>query len=766
MVEPTTITCEECGDGADPSLFPLTAVYQRSSRIYSNCIEATHQFQNRNNEWKPCVIYAINPKKPGKLDVRDLETAQIITVTQARIREYESDTQEQDQPGQKEMPEPYTDGSAEPEKHQDNQREILPDNSHNKNKKRTEDININEESDDKEALEPEAQTQEQAGASKSLNKTIETLLQRNIQIYQKLKDSNVTSDPEVFKLIYESTVISANNEIQKEETQNITNHNIPNDGDSYTKRLYQETTIRPFTEKYPMSEQEYYKYSAIISTYTNEHNEIPEPRLLEEVIKKCTDSERRRWNRWKENRSIEILQNSNDNRTKHQVLQSLNAFKYYEAFVIRDLNITPNREKLVSLLTYIRAGYDERPTGTYHRICTCIDQINSVIHKVNENKVTRYPMEKISTERIITLYKRVFLIQNAEEQYGNEGRLNKKVRSYLQRYVNQRGFELNAFIARLKAAEENALPSGTEKLGKVGQYWKTFKRNISIFEYKPYDWIKQRKRPLSPIQSPTPPRKRQKVSWQNDKCTFGTNCKYYISGKCIKHHTKEEVNKLNKKRIRYLEENMNKSQTGGRVPKPHQNKYTRNKPDNRKIPNRGVKNKPNNYTDKPPCKFGENCRNWQQGNCKFKHNKTQVRCSFCKKHGHLKHQCYTLKNKNTNKPTFQQYNPQQTPNPNTPVPYNNGNNSLFTQMMTPIQYPFGINTVIPNQFNNIPQTNNGITNNQLPTPDILLTNRIQELETALKDSKQITSGIRKQIKELEQQQKENINLYSQHARRS
>ena len=84
----------------------------------------------------------------------------------------------------------------------------------------------------------------------------------------------------------------------------------------------------------------------------------------------------------------------------------------------------------------------------------------------------------------------------------------------------------------------------------------------------------------------------------------------------------------------------------------------------------------------------------------------------------------------------------------------------------PTQYPFGITPVIPNQIGNIPQTNNGISNNKLPVPDILLANRIQQLETALKDNKQISNGIRKEIKDLEQQQKENINLYSQHARRS
>ena len=756
MAEPTTIVCIECGDGADPSQFPLEALYLKKSQICMNCIKPTHEYCNQNNQWKTCVIYSINSRLPEELEVRDVTSAEIYTIRKERIRAYDPDRQLE------EMPEPNVSESTEPDEEQESQQELLPDNSHNKNKKRSD--KSSEESGNKESLDTEVQipVQEQPDHPNPLEDEIQTIIQRNSQVFKGVKQQNQTADFQTLKLIYECTIITLNNQTQKNINKNNNNNST---NDSYTKRLYQETTIQPFTEKYPINEQEYYKYSAIISTYTNEHNEIPESRLLEEVIKKCTDSERRRWNRWKENKSIDILQDDQNVRSKHQILQSLNVFKHYEAFIIQDLSITPNREKLVSLLSYIRAGYDERPTSTYHRICSCLDQINNVICKVNANKVTKYPMEKISTERIITLYKRVFLIQNAEEQFGNEGRLNKKVRSYLQRYVNQSGFELNSFIAKLKAAEENALPSGTEKLGKVGQYWKTFKKNISIFEYKPYDWIRQRKRPTPPTQSITPPRKRQKLSWQTDKCTFGTNCKYYINGKCTKYHTKNEINKLNKKRIKQLEENMGKTQTEFGRSKLRQHRQPRNRSDGNKSPNptRGNKDKPNKYADKPQCKYGEKCRNWQQGNCQFKHNRSQIRCSFCKKHGHLKHQCYTLKNRNTDKSGFQHYNPQQIPNPNTPIPYSN--NALFTQIM-PAQYPFGITPVIPNQIGNVSQTNNGISNNKLPVPDILLANRIQQLETALKDNKQISSGIRKEIKDLEQQQKENINLYTQHARRS
>ena len=319
MTEPTTIVCLQCGDGADPSQYPLEALYQKAARICPAYMDPTHQFRDQDNKWKPCILHAIDPRKPGQLEVRNLENAQIITVSETRMREYDSDTQ--DRAAQKEMPEPCTDSSA--DKQQGEQEEIRPYNSHNNNRKSTEKINVSEESDGKEALEPEAQARKQSSVSEPLDKKTEALIQRNIQIYKKLKELSVTDDPEAFKLIYESTIISANNETRKEDNQNTTICNKQNDGDSYTKRLHQETTIRPFTEKYPTSEQEYYKYSAIISTYANEHDEIPERRLLQEVMKKCIDSERRRWNRWKENKATDILQNSNDDKTKHQVLQSL-----------------------------------------------------------------------------------------------------------------------------------------------------------------------------------------------------------------------------------------------------------------------------------------------------------------------------------------------------------------------------------------------------------------------------------------------------------
>ena len=728
MAEPSTMICKKCGEGHDPGDFPLSARFDNNQQICYLCINPTHKYKNDNGNWKKCVIYFINPTTPETIDVRDVEIGTTHTIPVADVKPYDPNEEEQDEQQDPPLQEQIDDDQRS-QQIVDNNEQDLPGQN---------DVQIISEEEIR-ALEND----------NALDETTANILKRNIHIFNRLKHQSANISQTDFKMIYDATIISANMNLKAQPANNNNNE------DNYTKRLYQETTIKSFTEKYPLNEQEYYKYSATISIYVNEHNEIPESRLLEEVIKKCTDDERRRWNRWKKNKSTEIIQ-INPNQTKHQILQSLNIFKHYEAFIIRDLNITPNREKLISLLLFIRTGYNERPTSTYHRICTYLDQINSVIRNVNMNKVTKYPMKEIDTECINSLYKRVFLLQNAEEQYGNDGRLNKKVREYLQRYVNQHDFELDAFIRKLKAAEEHALPNGTEKPGKLGYVWQTFKKNITIFEHKPYDKIINRKRPLLSQQNHIPT-KRQKVSWETERCTFGIKCKFYINGNCNKYHTKQEINKLNKKRIKQLENNINKA--GQIKPKPFQYKQRINKWGNKfTIKPRDKDNKNENKA----CKFGEKCRTFQKGKCRYKHTRSQIICSHCNKPGHLQYQCYSWKNQNNNKPEFQTYNPQRTPNPNPPTPY--GNN-LYTST-----YPFNqqitdMNSVIPNQFMLYPQIN-PIPNMQIPQPNALVTNRLNQLQTALKDSKSISDGIKKQIKQLEQQKDNKNNIYTQHARRS
>ena len=46
MAEPTTLVCIKCGDGGDPSQFPLEAIYLKSAQICTNCMTSTHQYRN------------------------------------------------------------------------------------------------------------------------------------------------------------------------------------------------------------------------------------------------------------------------------------------------------------------------------------------------------------------------------------------------------------------------------------------------------------------------------------------------------------------------------------------------------------------------------------------------------------------------------------------------------------------------------------------------------------------------------------------------
>ena len=155
MAEPTTLVCIKCGAGGDPSQFPLEAISLKTAQICANCMTPTHQCRNQNDCWKPCVTYCVNPSTPGQLNVRDAETSEVHTIGHARIRPYDRDNeQEQDEETQKEMLEPHTNGSTESDEEQE---ENLPDDSHNKNEKKSDSTIVKERSDNEQPLEPEEQ---------------------------------------------------------------------------------------------------------------------------------------------------------------------------------------------------------------------------------------------------------------------------------------------------------------------------------------------------------------------------------------------------------------------------------------------------------------------------------------------------------------------------------------------------------------------------------------------------------------------------------
>ena len=82
------------------------------------------------------------------------------------------------------------------------------------------------------------------------------LLQRSVNIYNNLKNVKFTNNFQTFKLIHEATVVTVNNKAERDKNANNANDSTNDSDVTHTKRLHQETTIQPFTEKHPLNEQE------------------------------------------------------------------------------------------------------------------------------------------------------------------------------------------------------------------------------------------------------------------------------------------------------------------------------------------------------------------------------------------------------------------------------------------------------------------------------------------------------------------------------
>ena len=89
MAEPSTIKCKICGEGQDPTDFPLTARFDSDQRVCYLCILPTHKYKDDEGNWKKCVIYFINPTTPEKIDVRDIETGTVHTIPVADVKKYD-----------------------------------------------------------------------------------------------------------------------------------------------------------------------------------------------------------------------------------------------------------------------------------------------------------------------------------------------------------------------------------------------------------------------------------------------------------------------------------------------------------------------------------------------------------------------------------------------------------------------------------------------------------------------------------------------------
>ena len=539
-------------------------------------------------------------------------------------------------------------------------------------------------------------------------------------------------------------------------------HTTTQPNTNYTRHLFLETIIKPFTERFPTKQEEYYNYSTLIGIYAEDHNKhgITESRLLDEIIKKAGMHIRRKWNRYKNNVAHTIKDNGSSD-SLSTILSTLHTFKHWESFVIGEVSILPDRNELIKKLNNVVAGYNEKPRDTHHRIQTYLQQVKDIIDRLNENKVTAHPIPQIEKSFVTHLYDRVFLTDNAKESCGNNGRLNRKVQTLLSSFKTQNGMDLATFIPRVMNVDTDVLTLHSVRKKEVGHYWQKFKNNCTIFNYKSPEEL-NRKRP-PPKATGGPPTKRPRTETRT--CTYGDKCRYYINtGKCRRIHTIAELRTMNQKRNRWNKNGKGKGRNtkkGQYYGKQSNGKSQYN--NNSKAPNSQKSN--NQGSNTRPCRFGSKCNQWQDGKCNYQHTVSEMVCSYCKKTGHPKSKCYALKDAirvaTNNKTTPRtHYNPYQNPNASVPSAHN-----LFAQ-----QYPFTSPStafpyypqslpspsIIPPISHSIPSTPSvgsgyPVTVNANTLPTLAIHQRINELKNGVRDAKSLQTSYKKELKQLETQ---------------
>ena len=539
--------------------------------------------------------------------------------------------------------------------------------------------------------------------------------------------------------------------IIKEQAKHIPAINGVNNNNNFTKMMYEETQIQPFTAKFPRNQHEFWEYINTMDRFKNEHDSIEESRLLHKIIKQTSIIIRNEWLAYK--REYIAASDNND------LTQSdLNTFSDFQQFISKKLRIHPSIHYFLQQLGYIRSGYDENPEDTHNRIQYYLQSIETARTIYNSYTTKEnLKLRTISDSEVIELYERVFIFHNADPTYNTNGKLNRKIKLRFTKFWRDTEQITIAKISKfIQDVHAEILPSSMIKAGVDGFCWRKIKSSLTIFQLRPmfHPLYSGNKRTLS-VPAGSSSFKRRKIDRSTTpRCRHKSQCRTFIkTGSCKFFHTADELRQFRAKN----NNNNNPTRSFKSRPQSLPSRRTNNRSSFKSF-NRTQQHSRRNTTNRAPvaqrsnsntqgfCRFNARCRKYQNGKCNLKHQRSSVICDYCKQRGHPKYQCLKLKSPRK-QPT--QYNPYTNPNPSIPTPANPQTlitkigDQIYQQTWTPI--------------NNIPSTNVPnvpITPSSTQPPKLLtsLTNNTQNAINQFRNLDRQHKQIKQEIKALKQQQ--------------
>ncbi len=431
---------------------------------------------------------------------------------------------------------------------------------------------------------------------------------------------------------------------------------------TWGQRQFELTSMVKFSAKFPRNEIEYYRYILALNRYVTDNVGISRLFLFKQFIHSLPQVIRQEWIQYQVDQFNNLIRHDGIERsTATYSAESENFFltlqnnRTFVKFIDEvKLNLVPKINYFKNLIGTIYTKYNEAPLDTFRFIQRSLDEINIVINTMVK---IGYEIRQFQPHEILELYQRVFMEQNCDKAFYNNGALNNKTKLHIAKKIVKLGAPITrlAFEQILTTAGNEILPPSASNTNKPGGHWELYSNRNSLFNfgYKQFGpkYIKKRGSESQKGKSDSgPKKKKQKQSEQyNQRCTNGFGCGHYIAHKkCRYKHSIPELKFMDKLHKLNAEPKKKGLKSIPKQPQP---------PKQNHFP-------PKNQTK---CNKGQSCRFWQQGRCDYKHDNHTMRCRKCNKQGHPQVRCNPTSDKRGNgkgggRKTF--YNPTRSVNPN------------------------------------------------------------------------------------------------------
>ncbi len=432
----------------------------------------------------------------------------------------------------------------------------------------------------------------------------------------------------------------------------------------YTKKLYEAKQIRPFHGKYPRAGKEFYKFLDAIDQYTCEFATLPPELIFEKIVAKLPKAEKLEWHRYQRDKFTEkvvmdglVVGTAECATARVEFMAKFKTVYALEKFVITQLAIVPHASYFNGLFEHIYARYNEKPTETLKRFIRYIYEMDTVLKKLNP--LIDIPIPPLKQTRKLDILHRIFIRQNADEEYNNNGRLNGKVKHKLVAFWNKKAkasepITLKMLEKKLGAVESELLSPFEIQHDVKDRHWKTYQHG-SLFalgsgkrprnrrwNYGVDKYDNKRPRP-----NPKDRNKRDRRDSGNPNgtkwCRDGIKCKFMrTTGTCKFRHKLPEWKAL-MAIFRKQRSNNRDGKRGKGDGKGKGRGKGRGRDNGRSKGIQADRNGTRNSTKNTPCNRGVNCSFYQRGNCKWSHasDKKFIPCSHCNKKGHGEFECHT-----------------------------------------------------------------------------------------------------------------------------